>query len=316
MIDLNRADPELPSDLLGLIESGDAGLDRARGAVQRALASDRTDDGTVLPLDEVTPQAPVVNRPRVGCAAGNYAAHTLGSAKRKGVEESDALAGLVEPGAMPTSEEIVRRTRERGEPRGFWKDFADSRGPEETIPYPDRCGCLDYEGEVIVVLGERAKDVPPGKGDAYIWGVSLHNDLSIRDASGRRGRLSFNLSKNWDGSAAIGPCIVVGEIDPRDLEVETRVNGQLRQQYNSGDMIFSHGEYIEYLSRDFALQPGDMISGGTGPGTVTDTVKEYESEQEMTDARRRELYLKVGDVVEVSSPAIGSLRNRIVAKED
>ena len=303
VIDLNRADARLPSDLLGLIESGEAGLEEARRAVARALASRARDGGAVLDAATVALHAPAVDRPRIGCAAGNYAAHTLGSARRKGVGASDALAGLVEEGEMPTSEEVAARTRERGELRGFWKDFAWPKGPGDTIAYPDRCERLDYEGEVAVVLGREARDVPAGRGGEYVWGVTLLNDLTIRQQA-PKGRLSFNLSKNWDGSATVGPCI------------ETRVNGELRQQYNSGDMIFSHADYIEYLSRDFSLLPGDMISGGSGPGTATDAEKDLATGEEMTEARRAALYLQIGDVVEVSSPAIGTLRNVVAAKDD
>ena len=312
VIDLNRADARLPSDLLGLIESGEAGLEEARRAVARALGSRARDESAVLDAGTVALHAPAVDRPRIGCAAGNYAAHTLGSARRKWVGASDALAGLVEEGEMPTSEEVAARTRERGELRGFWKDFAWPKGPGDTIAYPDRCERLDYEGEVAVVLGREARDVPAGRGGEYVWGVTLLNDLTIRQQA-PKGRLSFNLSKNWDGSATVGPCI---DADPAGLDVETRVNGDLRQQYNSGDMIFSHADYIEYLSRDFSLLPGDMISGGSGPGTATDAEKDLATGEEMTEARRAALYLQIGDVVEVSSPAIGTLRNVVAAKDD
>ena len=315
VIDLNRADARLPSDLLGLIESGEAGLEEARRAVARALASRARDEGAVLDAGTVALHAPAVDRPRIGCAAGNYAAHTLGSARRKGVGASVALAGLVEEGEMPTSEEVVAKTRERGELRGFWKDFARPRGPGDTIAYPDRCERLDYEGEVAVVLGREARDVAAGRGGEHVWGVTLLNDLTIRQHA-PKGRLSFNLSKNWDGSATVGPCILAGDVDPAGLDVCTRVNGELRQQYNSGDMIFSHADYIEYLSRDFSLLPGDMISGGSGPGTATDAEKDLATGEDVTEARRAALYLQIGDVVEVSSPAIGTLRNVVAAKGD
>ena len=312
VVDLNRADSRLPSDLLGLIESGDAGLDAARTAVDQALTG-RAGDGALLAIADVSLRPPAVPRPRIGCAAGNYALHTLGSAKRKGADASNALAGLLDGDATPTAEEVVAKTRARGEPRGFWKDFAVPYGTDDDIRYPDRCRRLDYEGEVVAVMGRRATDVPAGRGGEYIWGVSLHNDLSIRSEGGAKGTLSFNLPKNWDGSASVGPSIAVG-LDPGDIEVETRVNGELRQKYHSGDMIFSHAHFIEFLSRDFALLPGDMISGGSGPGTATDADRNLASGEEITDEQRDALFLAVGDVVEVSSPSIGTLRNRIVGK--
>lgn len=146
--------------------------------------------------------------------------------------------------------------------------------------------------------------VPEGRGGDHVWGITLLNDWSIRGQS-VTDTLSFNLTKNFDGGASVGPCILVGDVDPSDVLVETRVNGLLRQSYRSGDMIFSHADYIEHLSRDLTLLPGDMIAGGSGPGSATDLAK----------AGDDSLFLHTGDVVEVSSPSIGKLRNRIVAKE-
>jgi 2-keto-4-pentenoate hydratase/2-oxohepta-3-ene-1,7-dioic acid hydratase in catechol pathway len=303
----------VPASLAGLIERGAEGLDHARSAVDHALhGAGRNDDGGAsrFPVPAVRLLPPAVPRPRIGCAAGNYAEHTLGSAARKGAGESRALAGLITPGdgaGLPTAAELTERTRERGVPRGFWKDFALPSGPGDGVPYPARANLFDYEGEVAVVIGSRAKDVPAGRGGDHIWGVTLLNDWSIRGTS-QKDSLSFNLSKNFDSAASIGPCIVVGDIDPADLVVETRVNGDLRQHYHSGDMIFTHAQFVEYLSRDFTLLPGDMISGGSGPGSATDAAK--------GDPPDTSLFLKVGDLVEVSSEPIGILSNRIVAKAE
>jgi len=302
------ADERLPADLEAFIVAGPPALDDAREAIARATSrpSATLPSGIVAPLDAVRLRPPAVRRPRIACAAGNYARHSLGSAARKGVTESRALAGLVQPAdpdGVPTPEELAARTRERGRPRGFWKDFAGPRGPEDDIRRPARAELFDYEGEVAVIVGRAARDVPAGMGADWIWGVTLLNDWSIRGTS-QKDSLSFNLSKNFDDDASLGPCIVVGGLDPMDLRVRTHVNGTLRQDYHSGDMIFSHAEYIEYLSRDFTLRPGDVISGGSGPGSATDASK--------GDPPDTSLYLRKGDVVEVSSDRIGVLRNRIV----
>src|SRR5262249_49159168 len=156
-------------------------------------------------------------------------------------------------------------------PRGFWKDFAIPFGPEDDIPYPVRAEQFDYEGEVAAVIGRAARDVPAGGGHAYFWGVTLLNDWSIRGQN-VKDTLSFNLAKNFDGGASIGPCVLVGG-DPDQLVIEMRVNGELRQHYDSADMIWSAGEYLEYLSRDFTFLPGDLISGGSGLGSATDSAK-------------------------------------------
>lgn len=296
IVDLAAADTALPATLAGLIAQGARALDAVRRVVESARAGGV--EHAVVPFDRTLLRAPAVYRPRIGCAAGNYAAHTAGTAHRKGVGSTAALTGVADPGSELIVERIAEATRARGRPRGFWKDFARPAGPQDTIEYPARCERFDYEGEVVAVLGRPAKDVPPGSGGSYIWGITLLNDWSIRGPS-TKDSLSFNLGKNFDGAASLGPCIVVGELDPANMLVQTRVNGELRQSYHSGDMIFSHAEYIEYLSRDLTLLPGDMISGGSGPGSATDS-----------DGR----FLQPGDVVEVSSPGVGVLRNIVVSK--
>jgi acylpyruvate hydrolase len=135
-------------------------------------------------------------------------------------------------------------------------------------------------------------------------------DWSIRaprEAPG--GPLNFGFPKNFDSSCSMGPSIAVGEADPTNVDIETFVNGERRQQFNTRDMVFTFGEYLEHLSRDFTLYPGDIISGGTAAGTAADS---SDLLPDNTSAPGR--FLKPGDIVEMSSPAIGSLRTRVVAK--
>jgi len=101
----------------------------------------------------------------------------------------------------------------------------------------------------------------------------------------------------------------VGEADPTNIDMETLVNGECRQRFNTRDMVFTFGEYLEYLSRDFTLYPGDIISGGTAAGTAADS-----SELMLDGTSAPARFLKPGDIVEMSSPSIGLLRTRIVAK--
>jgi 2-keto-4-pentenoate hydratase/2-oxohepta-3-ene-1,7-dioic acid hydratase in catechol pathway len=106
----------------------------------------------------------------------------------------------------------------------------------------------------------------------------------------------------------MGPCIAVGEAAPANVDLETSINGEVRQHFNTRDMVFSFAEVLEYLSRDFTFVPGDMIAGGTAAGTAADkTVRAADG------TRPKDLFLKVGDVVAVSSPQVGTLANRIVA---
>ena len=122
--------------------------------------------------------------------------------------------------------------------------------------------------------------------------------------------MSFNLAKNFDGSTALGPCIVVGELDYQKLQVVTKLNGEVRQDYNTDEMVFSFAEIIEFLSQDFTFRPGDIVSGGTGAGTALDRSKRG------ADGKLEPgFFVKAGDVLEVSSPGIGVLRNKVVASE-
>ena len=268
VVDLNDADPRLPADLLGLIESGDAGLEAARTAAERALAGHGA--GAAV-LDAAEVQSPPAGR-----------APPADRLRRGQLRPAHARLGQAQGPRGVQRPRRPRRRRHAAHGRGSRRQDARSvasrggsgrtspcpTGPGDDILYPDRGQRLDYEGEVVAVIGRLAKDVAAGRGGEYIWGVSLHNDLSIRQdtpSKVKQSSLSFNLAKNWDGSASVGPAIVVG-LDPGDVEVETRVNGELRQKYHSGDMIFSHADYIEFLSRDFVLAPGDMISGGSGAG--------------------------------------------------
>jgi len=140
--------------------------------------------------------------------------------------------------------------------------------------------------------------------------VTLFHDWSIRDGGGVERVVSYNLQKNFDGCASMGPCIVVGELDPQNVDAETRVGGVVRQRYNTKEMIWSFGEVLEYLSQDFTFVPGDVIAGGTSAGTAAD-----QSRRGPDGKRPLDLFLKIGDTVEVSSPQIGALANKIVASE-
>lgn len=311
VIDLNRAFARLqrergdhnpsevaaervPANLTAFIAAGTVALDGAREAIEHALGSSPADGETTIvhPTGEVKLHAPWP-RKRIACAGGNYAAHSFGMATNRGT-----------PGV--TLETQTKKIRDAGV-WGFWKVLDEVGGPGDEIPYPKRTTYLDYEGEVAIVIGKRGQDIPADRIADYVWGVTLGVDWSSRDSAGSKRSNSLNLRKNFNRSASIGPCIVVGELDPQKVDLETRVDGQLRQSYNSRDMVFSFGEILEFISCDFAFVPGDMIFGGTGAGTAQDTTKPRND-----GTRPKDLFLKIGSTVEVSSPAIGSLASTIV----
>jgi 2-keto-4-pentenoate hydratase/2-oxohepta-3-ene-1,7-dioic acid hydratase in catechol pathway len=208
-------------------------------------------------------------------------------------------------------EQVKERSRQRGI-GGFWKLSALAADPEQDITYPAKTEWLDYEGEVAIVFGKRARDAKASDLANYIWGYTLQNDWSARDQRDNVvGTLSMNLMKNWDGCVSIGPVITVGEIkDPQDVAFQTKVNGEVRQNGNTRDMTFSFADYLEFVTRDITFNPGDMIAAGTCKGTAMDSTPRLEGGAFSSD----KLFLRVGDMVEVSSPAIGVLRNRIVSK--
>ncbi len=158
------------------------------------------------------------------------------------------------------------------------------------------------------MIGKRGKDIRADELPDYLWGVTLFQDYSVRDGF-RKGAMQYKLDKNFDASYGVGPCIVVGEpIDIDHTPIETYVNGKQRQSFNTKDMIFTFAESLEFLSRDLTFFPGDIISGGTARGTAMD------SSPVVNGVFAPELFLHIGDVIEARSPAIGILRNHIVAK--
>jgi 2-keto-4-pentenoate hydratase/2-oxohepta-3-ene-1,7-dioic acid hydratase in catechol pathway len=287
VVDLNRASERLPSQLQPFIAGGQSVLDEARRAIEQASAGART------PIGEVKLHAPWPMR-RIACVGGNYAAHLAGMEGGRGGDGEVTL------------ESITQKTRAAGQ-WGFWKVPAEVAGPDDEVPYPKRTEYFDYEGEVAIIIGKRIKDASASQLADCVWGVTLLHDWSIRDGMTPSSRpMSYNLAKNFDRSTSMGPCIVVGELDPQNVDVQLTVNGKQRQNYNTREMIFNFGEVLEYLSRDFTFVPGDVIAGGTSVGTAADQTKRGPD-----GSRPKDLFLKVGDVVEVSSPSIGALCNRI-----
>ena len=291
-----------PANLLDFIKAGKRAIDNAHAAVEHvSRAGDKGIEGEqlVFAVGDVKLHAPMAHSGiRLLMAAGNYADHAMGiNANRR----HKAI----------TVEEAYRDNRARGSV-GFWKLGQHVVGPDEDVIYPARTHLLDYECEIDIVVGKPVKDMPAGKSKDYIWGYTLVNDWSCRDPQkDGAGSLTLSISKNFDSSASMGPCILVDEsVDPQNIPFGTRVNGEVRQDGNTKDMIFSFDEFLEYGTRDMTFMPGDMISAGTCAGTANDSSQWDEAGKEPLDDK----FLKPGDVVEIYSPLIGTLRNRIVAK--
>ncbi|MGH7874408.1 MAG: fumarylacetoacetate hydrolase family protein [Candidatus Binatia bacterium] len=295
-----EAATRLSTRLLSFIEQGAPALTEAQRVIDRfakiAPSDDHDASGVVFAASDVQLHAPWPGR-RIACVGGNYAAHLAGMWANRLGKTDVSIA------------QITEEAKKAGQ-WGFWKVPAEVAGPGDPIPFPKRVTYFDYEGEVAIVIGKRGKNIPADKIRDYVWGVTLFHDWSIRDGGGTDRVVSYNLQKNFDGAVSMGPCIIVGEADHQNIDAETRVNGVLRQSYNTREMIWNFAEVIEYLSQDFTFVPGDVIAGGTSAGTAAD-----KSRRGPDGKRPLDLFLKVGDTVEVSSSMIGALSNKIVASE-
>jgi len=282
------------TSLAGFIEGGRRTLDLTRAAGDYARA-----EGLLQKASDLKLRAPWPGR-RIACIGANFAEH---------------IAHFMQNSGKPASlEDVYKGMRADGRPKGFWKIGHEVCGPNDDIVYPGRATRLDYEGEAAIVIGRKGVDIKSRELKDYVWGVVLCNDWSVRDMEAGMNvplpnPLSFNLMKNFDCSASVGPYIAVEECAPEAIDVIVTVNGAERQRFNTGSMVYTWGETLEYLSADLTLVPGDLIFSGTGKGTVADSCR-YTAEGGFDSAG----FLQPGDVVEVSSPQLGSLRNRIVAK--
>ncbi len=166
----------------------------------------------------------------------------------------------------------------------------------EEIPLSPAARQYDYEAELVIVIGKTAKNVSPEQAPDYIFGYTAGNDLSARDLQFRSGQ--WLIGKSMDKFAPIGPRLVTAdELNPANLAISCKLNGETRQSANTSDMIFSPAEIVAYASSLMTLKPGDIIFTGTPAGVIlgkNDPDKQW---------------IKAGDTVEVTIEGIGTLRN-------
>jgi 2-keto-4-pentenoate hydratase/2-oxohepta-3-ene-1,7-dioic acid hydratase in catechol pathway len=171
-------------------------------------------------------------------------------------------------------------------------------GPNEPIRYRRSDSTeVDYECELAAVIGRRSRDVSVDQALEVIYGYTVCNDVSARDAQFSDGQ--FSRAKSFDTFCPLGPVIVTADEipDPQNLCVRTRLNGETVQDSTTGEMIFSVAELVSYLSRFMTLEPGDVIATGTPAGVGM--------------ARTPPVYLDDGDVIEVEVEGIGVLSNPV-----
>lgn len=177
-----------------------------------------------------------------------------------------------------------------------WADSLIADG--EPLVRPPETTRFDYEGELAVVIGKGGRRIPREKAMEHVAGYSVFNDGSVRDW--QRHNIQFTPGKNFPGTGAFGPALVTPDEIPdlAEQRVQTRINGQLVQDQPVSDMIWDVAFVIEYCSTFTTLEPGDVIATGT-PGGVG-------------DKRNPPLYMKAGDVAEISIGKVGTLTNKVI----
>ena len=172
------------------------------------------------------------------------------------------------------------------EPILFLKPPSAVISPGAEIVVPKSSERVDYEGELGVVIGKRCKAIASDEAKKYVLGYTCFNDVTARDLQQKD--VQWTRAKSFDTFAPFGPWIA--SIDPANADIETRVNGEVKQSSNTSDLIFGVPKLIEFISQVMTLEPGDVIATGTPPGVGR---------------------LEKGDMVEVEIKGIGVLKNRV-----
>jgi len=282
-LDQTQASAEIPPDLVKLLTLGDR---HTRKAINIVSVVDREigkgtfkfkKGGEVLAykFEDIKLCAPIPHTPKnIICLAVNYSDHA-------------------KEGGHPPPEN----------PRLFTKPWTAIVGPDDAVIYPKITQKLDYEAELAIVMGRKCRRIQEKEAYDCIAGYTILNDISERDI--QFGDKQFFRGKSFDTFAPMGPCLVLRDQlpDPHALRMQLRVNGEIRQNSLTGNMIFKIPYIVSFVSSFMTLEPGDVISTGT-PGGVG------------IYAKPNPKLLKPGDVVEAEIESIGILRNYIVEEEE
>lgn len=271
----------LPSDMVAFLGSGALGLQAAQHAIDAAQTTDNAFGArTSYDRAEVRLLAPLP-RPRVLRDFLTFEGHM-----------KQASTALGRGGDVPPAWYEVP---------AYYKGDPDTVvGPDADVQWPPYCEKFDFELELAVVIGRRGKDIPPAEADRYIAGYTIWNDFSARDQQMREAPIGMgpSKSKDFDTGNAIGPYLVTAdELDPGDLRMVARVNGEVWTEGSSADRHFSFADLIAYVSQSETIYPGEVWGSGTvtgGSGLELDR------------------WLAPGDIVELEVEGIGVLRNRVV----
>ncbi|CAK9824431.1 Fumarylacetoacetate hydrolase domain-containing protein 2A [Anthophora retusa] len=276
VIGVSAVNSRMPNTLKKFLQGGEELLNKAKredevdllSMVERIVAEGRS----VIPEAEVNFLAPVALMDKVVCVGLNYSGHC----KEQG---------------LPTPEAPVI----------FCKFPSNIIGPRDTICLPPISDKVDWEAELAIVIGKKCKAVNNDESENYIFGYTVAQDITARDwQKSKRNGGQFLLGKAMDTFCPLGPAVVAKEAicDINNLSVKSWVNGNIKQDGNTSELIFKPHEVVAYISQFMTLLPGDVILTGT-PAGVGFTRKPPE-------------YLQRGDVLETEIEGLGRLRNKVL----
>jgi 2-keto-4-pentenoate hydratase/2-oxohepta-3-ene-1,7-dioic acid hydratase in catechol pathway len=264
-VDVQGADPEMPKSVRELLALGSAGQGRAWSALERGSVTYEPGQARLLP--------PVPDPRKIICIGLNYRDHA-------------AESGVPVP----------------PEPVLFSKYPTALIGHLDQIVLPRVSQEVDYEAELVVVIGRGGRHIPKEKAWEHVGGYTIGHDVSARDWQLNKPAKQWMAGKTFDTFAPTGPELVAPDEvpDPHNLGIRLRLNGQPMQDSSTKQLIFGVDDLIAYLSQIVTLEPGDLIFTGTPPGVGM--------------ARKPPVWLKPGDVVEVEIDHLGTLRNPVIAE--
>lgn len=263
ILDLSRVSPDLPTDMKAFLSLGDPAFAQAR----EALASMKEE--WLLPESDVTLLAPIPRPNKILCMGHNYVGHI-------GIGNTE----------LPQY------------PNLFCKTMNAIIAHDQPIVIPPATRQVDFEAELMVVIGKCVRSVSQAEAESCIAGYTIFNDVSARDYQKRTSQ--WMLGKSFDTFGPMGPALVTPDdvSDPYSLDMELTVNGVSQQRVNTRDMIFSVPFLISYLSQVMTLEVGDVIATGTP--------------SKLPEAAEQKRFLQAGDVVEITIEKLGTLRNFVV----
>jgi len=264
IIDVSAVNSRIPNNLKKFLEGGDELLKKAK----RIVAEGRS----IIPESDVNFLAPISHMDKLACVGLNYSGHC----KEQNID--------------PPESPVI-----------FSKFPSNIIGPTDTIVLPSISDKVDWEAELAIVIGKKCKSLNNHEAEDYIFGYTVAQDLSARDwQKGKRNGGQFLLGKAMDNFCPLGPAVVTKEAIPdiTNLSVKTWVNGQLKQDGNTSELIFKPRDIVAYISQFMTLLPGDVILTGTPAGVGF--------------TRNPPEFLKKGDVLETEIGSIGRLKNNVV----